>query len=85
MSFSRMGPDSDVYVFRSAVGFECCNCIMGPDFGGTKSEMLSHLSGHARRGHKVAVAMFGLLWEPDDDPLPPELFLLGLFDGAARL
>lgn len=56
MSYARMGPDSDVYVFKCVGGgWECCNCNIGRwRFTAAKpSDMIEHLKEHFAQGDKV--------------------------------
>lgn len=56
MSYSRWGPNSDVYVFGVEHGIECCNCNIN-GFGSVvvrgPADMLEHLADHIIAGHKV--------------------------------
>ncbi len=56
MSYCRFARDSDVYVFESELGIECCRCrllggrwfrVQGP------AEIIAHLLEHRAAGHKV--------------------------------
>lgn len=61
---ARYGPNSDVYVFRTISGFECCadehrdkrtyKCV-------SSQEMVDHLSGHILTGDKVPKEVFASL------------------------
>ncbi len=54
MSFCRLGPDSDVYVYESDRGLECCFCsLRNSSPYKTARGMLKHLAIHRRRGDKV--------------------------------
>jgi hypothetical protein len=57
MSYARMGPDSDVYVFLSIQGtLDCCACRLND--GSSRSfkstdDMVAHLEQHTHAGHLV--------------------------------
>lgn len=56
MSYARFGPDSDVYVFGTATGYECCRCAFQPPSShevATAAEMIAHLREHRAAGHRV--------------------------------
>lgn len=54
MSYTRFGPDSDVYVFMSDEGIECCGCPMGGSYTARSTdEMVAHLAAHVERGEAV--------------------------------
>ena len=57
MSYARMGPDSDVYVYGSVNGsYECCMCSLSKQGGQSFDcieEVLDHLKDHKAAGHKV--------------------------------
>lgn len=60
MSYVRFGFDSDVYVFESNEGYECCGCILkrdswldGQTVVDTLQEMIEHLLIHKQAGHMV--------------------------------
>ena len=60
MSYCRFGFDSDVYVFESDRGYECCGCILkgeswldGWNSVRTLGEMIEHLMLHKTKGHMV--------------------------------
>lgn len=65
MSYCRFGWEgSDVYVFLSDEGFECCGCRFGKTFvAGTPEEMISHLGAHRRANHFVPEHAILALWE----------------------
>lgn len=57
MAYARQGPDSDVYVFATDAGYECCGCPMQgepmiAEFA-TAEELITHLERHMSRGDKV--------------------------------
>lgn len=55
MSYVRMGPDSDVYVYADMGGlFICCGC---GDFK-TRTEMIDHLREHVKKGDRVPLHPF---------------------------
>ena len=64
MSYCRFGWDgSDVYVYPSGQGIECCGCKLKQNFtAGTPEEMISHLALHRRAGHYVPPAAIDRLW-----------------------
>jgi len=49
MSYSRWSKDSDVYVFRTSKGYECCGCGTFK----TYKELIEHLKEHKERGDKI--------------------------------
>ena len=51
MSYARRDATSDVHVINAGERVECCNCSLGPDFAGTREEMLAHLEAHVAAGH----------------------------------
>jgi hypothetical protein len=57
MSFARLSHDSDVYVYDTDNGFECCFCRLDPDgdikFTKTAKQMVAHLEEHRKAGHRV--------------------------------
>lgn len=57
MSYARFSKDSNVYVYQSADGFECCGCWMQDDASATTfdtaAEMVDHLRLHQQVGHLV--------------------------------
>ena len=55
MSYCRFGwQGSDVYVFESASGLECCGCKLSNNFTTSEpEEMIKHLGQHRRAGHYV--------------------------------
>jgi hypothetical protein len=48
-------PKSDVYVFMSKSGLECCGCKLSSKsfFATTYTEMIAHLQAHIEAGHTV--------------------------------
>ncbi len=62
MSYVRLGPLSDVYVYGNvAGGFTCCVCTLalsGNYTCGTRAEMIIHLIEHLKMGHTVPLAPF---------------------------
>lgn len=56
MSYARYGRDSDVYVFQTMSGFECCGCSLFPDGNFDclgRAEMIGHLISHRNSGDQV--------------------------------
>jgi hypothetical protein len=55
MAYCRFGRDSDVYVFETEGGIECCRCsLAGGTFeAGGAAEMIEHLLEHRTAGHAV--------------------------------
>ena len=54
MSYARFGKDSDVYVYESDYGWECCGCALETSFTAeSPQEMIDHLKEHQVEGHKV--------------------------------
>lgn len=55
MSYCRFGPESDVYVFPTVNGLECCQCRETGDsfFALGHLEMLLHLKRHIEHGDLV--------------------------------
>lgn len=68
MSYCRFGWEgSDVYVFESAQGIQCCGCKFGKEFTTSEPEqMILHLALHRRAGHFVPDSAILSLW--DDIP-----------------
>jgi hypothetical protein len=64
MSFCRFAWDgSEVYVFGSSSGIECCGCKLQQNFtAGTPEEMITHLALHRRAGHYVPLYAIERLW-----------------------
>lgn len=60
MSYARLGPDSDVYVFESELGIHCHHCPMGHDHAVAMSRMRAvlHLLRHVVAGDRVPVKCF---------------------------
>jgi hypothetical protein len=66
MSYCRFGWEgSQVYVYESAAGFECCGCHLLDDGFTTKEpeEMITHLAQHRRAGQYVPEGAILALWE----------------------
>lgn len=65
MSYCRFAwGGSDVYVFESAQGIECCGCRFGKTFvTDMPEEMIRHLAQHRRVGHYVPDFAILALWE----------------------
>jgi hypothetical protein len=56
VSYVRFGSDgSDVYVYLSDRGLECCGCSLSERSVVTRDtgEMVAHLAAHAAAGHTV--------------------------------
>ncbi len=71
MSFCRFAWNgSDVYVYESDRGFECCGCKLSEEsfVCDTQDEMISHLAGHKRAGHFVPFYAIESLWEDIPGP-----------------
>lgn len=67
MSYTRFGGDSDVYVFTSGAGIECCGCILrAPHVFQSNAEMLVHLERHRAAGHAVPEDAMEQLRDPED-------------------
>lgn len=65
MSYCRFAWDgSDVYVFASRDGIECCGCRLKERSYTTENEeeMISHLAEHRRFGHYVPPHVIEALW-----------------------
>lgn len=67
MSYCRIGPDSDVYVYRDMEGeYNCCGCSLVPE-GPVKFPHLAgikyHLMCHRAMGHKVPSYAFDRIKE----------------------
>jgi len=64
MSYCRFAWDgSDVYVFPSGQGIECCGCKLQQNYtAGTPEEMIAHLALHRRAGHYVPPEAINRLW-----------------------
>lgn len=75
MSYCRMGPDSDVYLYPSIHGYTCCSCRLaeprkteGNYYTYHPDHVLSHpidtffhLLRHRETGHKVPEQAFNML------------------------
>lgn len=76
MSYCRFGwGGSDVYVYGSDRGLECCGCKISynEDSGewfscDTPSEMLAHLAEHKKAGHFVPFYAIRRLWLDIEGP-----------------
>jgi hypothetical protein len=55
MAYCRFTRDSDVYVFETESGIECCRCrLVGGTFAaGGPAQMIGHLLEHRAAGHAV--------------------------------
>lgn len=64
MSYCRFAWDgSDVYIFESERGIECCGCRFKDDFVTDEPEaMIAHLARHRRAGHYVPRHAIESLW-----------------------
>ena len=51
MSYARLSPGSDVYVYETAGGIQCGGLCS--HFTGTAAEMAAHLREHAAKGDRV--------------------------------
>lgn len=62
MSIVRFGSDgSDVYVYESGRGLECCGCWLDTEsspYFETADEMIDHLTLHVAAGHHVPPYVF---------------------------
>jgi len=71
MSYARFGCDgSDVYVFTSTAGLECCGCALEdatavPVFESNVA-MIAHLERHVAAGHVVPDNCLERLRDPKD-------------------
>ena len=70
MSYCRLGPESDVYMFNHVDGgIECCICAFQPYPGpgsirfSTPQEALEHLMKHREAGHKVPQSVIDAIGE----------------------
>jgi hypothetical protein len=75
---------SDVYLYYSVRGLECCGCKLANDFGDTPifpdpendqddcSMVLAHLSDHVKAGHIVRPYVFEEFGGVHPDPGPAE-------------
>lgn len=71
MSYCRFAWDgSDVYVFESDRGFECCGCHLrdGSFLAETPEEMIAHLAEHRRAGQFVPFNAITGLWRDIPGP-----------------
>jgi hypothetical protein len=69
VSYARFGADgSDVYVFTSSVGLECCGCILQAreDVFDSNEGMIAHLLTHIAAGHCVPDYALARLHDPED-------------------
>ncbi len=87
MSYCRFGWEgSDVYVFGSANGIECCGCKLDTQGTtcGTEEEMITHLALHRRTGHFVPEHAILRLWneiegaQKSERPEPVELTIASI-------
>jgi len=64
VSYCRFAWDgSDVYVYESDRGIECCGCRFEEDFVADEpEEMIAHLARHRRAGHFVPAHAIESLW-----------------------
>ena len=66
MSYCRFGEEgSDVYVFGSSLGIECCGCSLRQGhstLAATPQAMIAHLAEHKGAGHYVPIAAIERLW-----------------------
>lgn len=56
MSYCRFSEDSDVYMYLSQNGIECCGCSLYPGFGqdfDSAELAMAHLREHQDVGHRV--------------------------------
>jgi hypothetical protein len=62
MSYARFSLDSDVYVFLTEDGIECCACSLDGRFvARITADMIEHLEQHRRAGHSVSDETFRAL------------------------
>ena len=81
MSYCRFGWEgSDVYVYGSSSGIECCSCwLYGSWTGDTPEAMIAHLAVHKQAGHYVPPSAIARLWSEVEGPNeavrpePPEM------------
>lgn len=73
MSYCRFGWNgSDVYVYESAEGWECCGCSISDDWMHPSPEaMIVHLAEHRRRGQYVPEYAISALWGDVPGPGAP--------------
>lgn len=73
MSYCRFAwGGSDVYVFESDRGIECCGCNLDGSFvADTPEAMIAHLVQHKRAGHFVLPNVIEVLWSEIDGPNEP--------------
>ena len=71
MSYCRFAWDgSDVYVYESEEGIECCGCRLNA-YGtttDTPEEMIMHLAEHKKAGHFVPFYAIEGLWHDIEGP-----------------
>lgn len=55
MAYARFGADSEVYLFDTAYGYECCYCAFDSDGYRTSDveDFLRHVARHRLAGHRV--------------------------------
>lgn len=59
MSYARKSePGSDVYIYASEHGLNCCGCELGSDVTADHVSMLRHLGAHLVAGHGVPARVF---------------------------
>jgi hypothetical protein len=73
VSYCRFGHGSDVYVYRTGDGWECCACSMGGDHFpvfATRQGMRTHLIAHRAAGDKVPDCAIARLDQEIEEGLP---------------
>ena len=66
MSYCRFGGRSQVYVYRSSAGLECCGCRLKPRTHvvfNQPEQMIAHLAAHRRAGQHVPFKVIKRLWQ----------------------
>lgn len=93
MSYCRFAwQGSDVYVYESASGLECCGCKLSNNFTTSEpEEMIKHLGQHRRAGHYVPPEAVLALFEDipgaqrPANPEPVELTIASLIYATVEI
>ncbi len=75
MSYCRFGWDnSNVYLFESSEGFECCGCWLNKisQTFETRQDLISHLMIHLQEGHIVPRYAIDALLNEIYEPIEPQ-------------
>lgn len=81
MSYIRLGErNSDVYVFESSSGIECCDCLLQERFTSDGPGMIGHLKKHRAAGHVVPKGVISAVRTRDQ--LKTEIVAVDYFAGT---